>query len=984
MQGLGFKTKDVVSYAFFPRVVPRVRHLLFSGFGFLSYLMAHLYGLVRLLPADHPYLLSKNIGRFGVYNVITEAARRLEFKSKKLDQIFVFFALLAAIVIVLLQIVFILYALLIAPLIAPAIAFSWFDTPNPANDLAFTMLNDVFGVPDLFCSSFTLACPLNNPVVPSPFHAALQQLFRFYSTALLLIAVLIFLYFVFVVILETVVSGVPFGQRMQHVWVPVRLVGAVGLLLPVSYGLNSGQYIALYAAKYGSNFATTGWVDFNDAIGDHSMFTGTGPLAGNPTGERWSLVGIPQTVDITPLFQAMTYVHACAFSYMTLYGRPFGDPGPGYNIVDDYTVPATNFMIRPYLVKHVSPWMSGATFPVPTNPAVRQVVTSPTAPDYDAAIGFYYGSDVIVRFGEYREDFSTNPTYKDYEGNVAPLCGDIRIPLVSLQNITAPDTYGGPAYMFRHYYREVLNMWFNDNRLKQFARAFVMASTRHADVANFCATAPLGGCGTPGFQACGANCQTNPPPLEYITEVVVGVPPVATAYQARLADAVRRAWGLYVTSGSDHFMETNILERGWAGAGIWYNKIAEVNGLLTNGASALPTMSRFPLVMEQVKLARQKLDVQSFTRRTLFETSIKAASGNDSAKLFIDRGNAELDAVGIPLNNLWKWWDDGVKPIEHEEDLYHSNMFVEFLNMLLGTSGLAHINGANKHIHPLAQLVLVGKGLVDSAVKNLLGSTIAAAGGGALKAADNQAIKLLGKGLDVFSALLEVTAFVGLTAGFVLFYVLPFLPFVYCFFAVGSWIKAIFEAMVAVPLWALAHLRIDGEGLPGDAAANGYFLILEIFVRPILTIFGLVAAITIFSTQVRVLNLIWDLVTANVAGFSDTDILATLITDDMRFKGTPLDGFFYTIIYTVVCYMLAVASFKLIDKIPDNILRWAGSGVSSFGDIDQDHVESLNRYAATGGMTVGTQAVGAVRGFSGGMGNALAGMVKDEKGAASS
>jgi len=187
-----------------------------------------------------------------------------------------------------------------------------------------------------------------------------------------------------------------------------------------------------------------------------------------------------------------------------------------------------------------------------------------------------------------------------------------------------------------------------------------------------------------------------------------------------------------------------------------------------------------------------------------------------------------------------------------------------------------------------------------------------------------------------------------------------------------------------VPLWALAHLRIDGDGLPGDAASNGYFLILEIFIRPILTVCGLVASIVIFSTQVRVLNIIWDLVTNNVSGFSDSPILPTLVQEDLRFKGTPLDQFFYTIIYTMICYMMAVASFKLIDKIPDNILRWAGSGVSSFGDIDQDHVENLNRYAATGGMTVGSQAVGAVRSSVGGLGSGLSQIVQGEKGAASS
>lgn len=986
MLGLSLKSKDVFSYAFYPRVVPRAKILIFTGFGYLAFLMAHLYAMVRLLPDQHPYLQAKNIGRFGVYSVMTESARRLKFSRKHIDQIFVFFALLAAIVIVLMQVLFLAYAFFIVPFITPAIAFSWFDTPNPQNDLAFTMLNDIFGVPDMFCSSFTLVCPLNNPIVVSPFHFALQELFRFYSTALLLIGVLIFLYFIFVVILETVVSGVPFGQRMQHVWVPVRLVGAIGLLVPINYGLNSGQYIALYAAKYGSNFATTGWVDFNDAIGDHGMFTGAGPLAGNPVGERYSMVAIPQFIDFTPVFEAMTYVHTCAYAYMALTGQPpSGGAGTPYRITDDYTAPGTGFMVRPYLVKNTSPWTTGAaTFPVAVNANIREVITSPTNPNYQQAIGFYYGGDIVIRFGEYRVDNVGNPVYKEDEGYVAPLCGDMRIPLVSLRNITTPDTNGGPAYMVRFYYEEVLRMWFNDNELKQFARTFVSVASKHRTESQYiCGNAALSGCGSVGFQACGANCETSAPDTDFITRKLGGNPPAAGSYQFRVNDAVRQAWGLYVDSGVDQLMEANIIDRGWAAAGMWYSRVAEINSLMIDGARSIPAMSRHPIVMEQVKAERLKLDVNGHGRNTLFETSIKAASGNDAAKLRIDRGEAELDAVGVPLNNVWKWWGRDTISIDFEEETFKSNLLIQFINLILGTDGLANIRGSNQHVHPLAQLVAVGKGLVDNAVRNLTASGIAAFGGGFLSVMSKEG-QVAGGVLEVISSLAEVTAFVGLTAGFILFYVLPFLPFVYFFFAVGSWLKAIFEAMVAVPLWALAHLRIDGDGLPGEAAANGYFLILEIFIRPILTVCGLVAAITIFGTQVRILNLIWDLVTANVSGYSDGDILATLIAGDVRFKGTPLDQFFYTIIYTIVCYMLAVASFKLIDKIPDNILRWAGSGVSSFGDLDQDHVEALNRYAATGGMTVGSQAVGAARGFAGGMGKALGSMVKDEKGAASS
>src|SRR5690606_26450293 len=69
-----------------------------------------------------------------------------------------------------------------------------------------------------------------------------------------------------------------------------------------------------------------------------------------------------------------------------------------------------------------------------------------------------------------------------------------------------------------------------------------------------------------------------------------------------------------------------------------------------------------------------------------------------------------------------------------------------------------------------------------------------------------------------------------------------------------------------VPLWALAFLRIDGEGLPGDAAMGGIYLIFEIFLRPIMIIFGLLASIVIFAAMVKVLNEVFYLVVHNVAG----------------------------------------------------------------------------------------------------------------------
>jgi hypothetical protein len=289
------------------------------------------------------------------------------------------------------------------------------------------------------------------------------------------------------------------------------------------------------------------------------------------------------------------------------------------------------------------------------------------------------------------------------------------------------------------------------------------------------------------------------------------------------------------------------------------------------------------------------------------------------------------------------------------------------MNLVFGTHGLFAMTSENTNIHPLAQLIALGKGLVESSIRNIAGSSLTAAMGGLAKAIDVQAGPLV----DAASGFLMGTAFIGLTAGFVLFYVLPFLPFVYFFFAVASWIKTIFEAMVGVPLWALAHLRLDGDGLPGEAAANGYFLIFEIFIRPILSVMGLIAAMVIFTAQVRILNFIWNLVTENVGGHNGNNIIG--VVGNINFRRSIVDEFFYTVLYAIIVYLMATSSFKLVDKIPDNILRWMGQGVSSFGDINQDPTENLTRYAALGGMTAGRQAAGGVKDLIGGTGSAVGG-----------
>jgi len=281
------------------------------------------------------------------------------------------------------------------------------------------------------------------------------------------------------------------------------------------------------------------------------------------------------------------------------------------------------------------------------------------------------------------------------------------------------------------------------------------------------------------------------------------------------------------------------------------------------------------------------------------------------------------------------------------------NIWIDVVNMIFGTNGLFDMQeNADQRVHPLAQLAAIGRSIIDTSLRNLGFSAAAGLGGGAINLFDEH---LGGVGMTASGFLAQI-AITGLTIGFVLYYIIPLMPFIYFFFAVGGWIKGIFEEMVGLPLWALAHIRIDGQGLPGDAAMGGYYLILEIFLRPIMIVFGFLGSITVFSAQTQILHEIWPLIVSNAAGF---DMEAAAAYDPNQsggmsyFRGA-VDKFFFTVIYAIVVYMLGLSAFKMIDLVPNHILRWMGASISTFGDQSGDPAQNLIRNSSIGaGMVTG-------------------------------
>lgn len=121
--------------------------------------------------------------------------------------------------------------------------------------------------------------PVADPGASHGYAAALRVAVGVYSNALLIVASIILLYHLLVMVTETAHQGVVGGKRTNQIWAPIRLVVAIGLLVPLASGLNSAQYITLQVIEWGSNMATRVWDTFLAHAGSGA---GTDPVPHMP------------------------------------------------------------------------------------------------------------------------------------------------------------------------------------------------------------------------------------------------------------------------------------------------------------------------------------------------------------------------------------------------------------------------------------------------------------------------------------------------------------------------------------------------------------------------------------------------------------------------------------------------------------------------------------------------------------------------------
>ena len=171
---------------------------------------------------------------------------------------------------------------------------------------------------------------------------------------------------------------------------------------------------------------------------------------------------------------------------------------------------------------------------------------------------------------------------------------------------------------------------------------------------------------------------------------------------------------------------------------------------------------------------------------------------------------------------------------------------------------------------------------------------------------------------------LSVPIFMLLTAilvpGMMIAYVLPMVPYIMWMAGVCGWIILVCEAMIAVPLWMLAHMTIGGDGLHGRAV-EGWGLLFNVMFRPTLMIIGLFLSYFVFDCMSWLIRESFGIAVGFILanGWFVTNLIGIVVLLN---------------IFVMLQVTTAITSFRMIALLPHHLPRLLGFTAANRVDIE--------------------------------------------------
>jgi len=361
--------------------------------------------------------------------------------------------------------------------------------------------------------------------------------------------------------------------------------------------------------------------------------------------------------------------------------------------------------------------------------------------------------------------------------------------------------------------------------------------------------------------------------------------------------------------------ETQLSTLGWTSAGAYYLEIARLNGLTSSLLYAVPVVNAPSLdgMSQSLREDFAPLYSSALAYLTKLQTYVTTSDGLQSPS-----GNASLFSGATP-------GEDGGSTIEK---LFRSLSLNEKLLQIF-TDQMSPTSA--NWVDPFGGLMQLGNKLITIALTalgtaGLLSSKTASIGATILQFVSGNvtgaAATMVGSAIvQFFSIPIFLACLALLIPGLTIAYVLPMIPWVMWMAGVCGYLILVCEAMVAVPLWMLAHMTMEGAGLHGRAQ-EGYSLLFNLLFRPTLMIFGLFLGYTIFSAMSWLIRMSFG-------------VAASFVLASGWMVSNVLGVFVLLSIYVMVHIIAAMASFRLISLMPHHLPRLLGFASANRVDMDQ-------------------------------------------------
>lgn len=372
------------------------------------------------------------------------------------------------------------------------------------------------------------------------------------------------------------------------------------------------------------------------------------------------------------------------------------------------------------------------------------------------------------------------------------------------------------------------------------------------------------------------------------------------AYSSALESAVTSASNAYSTTMKDaasgivnkvsdfNQLQKSATQDGWMLAGAWYMRMSYLMDVAQKAVGKTPEASG-------AKGVTSKTFQDSFINqyaKVLQEIKDKSMSATEFGV-----GNSEANSESA-TGGLWDWIKSGFSLDKLIKKVFKADA----------------LTAAENNAHPVMEMKRVGSwaGIAAGTMYAAYGSALTAAGtlqGNGV----SFAIATLPLAMIVFPMLAVLT--------FTLSFVLPMMPFMIWIGVFLGWLILCVEAIIAAPMWAVMHLSPNGDDLVGTAS-QGYRLVLSLILRPVLMVFGLIAALTIITVFGQMINKVF--FDVFILSQQDSNIFIWLIS----LLAAPM-------IYMGLMWTLITKTMNIIHVIPDQLLQWFGGGGPQIGDYGQ-------------------------------------------------